>query len=698
MGTAAVANARLAYEQFKEVFHGDRFARLKNVGARVQRPLWASTGTKNPVYSDLLYVESLLGAETVSTMPPATLTAFMTHGNATSRLDGKVNGARRIIERVEALGVRMHEVTDQLLSEGVEAFAASFDKLMANVEDKRIRLLAREREHSSAQLGEGLGDVESALGELERAEVLPRLWRGDHTVWKDDPTEITNRLGWLTVTDRMSEQTPVLEALARKVKDEGYRHVVLLGMGGSSLAPEVLRQTFGSAPGYPELLVLDSTVPSRVQAVTDAIDPATTLFLVSSKSGTTLEPLSYYKHFRALVEDAVGKEPAGRHFVAITDPGTPLGDMAREHGFRRTFANPPDIGGRYSALTYFGLVPAALMGIDLANLLDRADRMREGCASCVPVHENPGAWLGATIGALAKSGRDKLTLITSPGIAGFGLWVEQLIAESTGKEGRGIVPVAGEPLMEPTSYGDDRLFVYMRMEGGDNGETDAAVARLMKSGQPVNRINLRDAYDLGAEFFRWEMATAIAGAILGIHPFDQPNVQQAKDLTNEVLAEYQKTGSMPADVGEGSLEDLLSAAKPGSYLAIMAYVRQTHETDEALSDLRRMIMERRRVATTLGYGPRFLHSTGQLHKGGPPTGVFLQLVEQHEKAIPIPGESYDFGALADAQALGDLRALTSLGRPVARRRLHADMAQAVGELSGQAKPDAGGGNAERDGA
>jgi len=516
-------------------------------------------------------------------------------------------------------------------------------------------------------------DVETTLVDLQQRNVVARIWQKDHTVWKPDPEEITNRLGWLTVTDLMSEQVPALVSFAEEVKDAGFRNVVLLGMGGASLGSEVLRQTFGSAAGYPELIVLDSTVPACVQAVTEAIDPIRTLFLVSSKSGGTIETLSFYKYFRDLVELTVGKERAGQNFVAITDPGTSLARLAEEAKFRRVFLNSPDVGGRFSVLSYFGLVPAALMGIDITLLLERADCGREGCASRVPPHENPGAWLGATMGTLALRGRDKLTLVTSPSIGSFGLWLEQLIAESTGKDGKGIIPVAGEPLMDSTHYGDDRLFVCLRLADDDNSAIDAAMERIKSSGHPVVNLELRDRYDLGAEFFRWEFATAVAGAILGIQPFDQPNVQAAKDLTRRVLQEYQTSGRLSPVVVAHSLKDLLAEVRQGNYLSIMAYIRQTPEVEEALADFRRKVMERHRIATTLGYGPRLLHSTGQLHKGGPGTGLFLQVTTGHKKDLPIPGEPYTFGVLADAQALGDLQTLQSLGQRVIRIHLDDEM-------------------------
>jgi len=526
-------------------------------------------------------------------------------------------------------------------------------------------------------------DVEAALADLQKREVVARIWQRDHTVWKSDPGEISNRLGWLTVTDLMREQVPALRSFAEEVRGAGFRNVVLLGMGGASLGSEVLRQTFGSADGYPELIVLDSTVPARVQAVTESIDPSSTLFLVSSKSGGTIETLSFYKYFRNLVEQAVGREPAGQNFIAITDSGSSLAKLAEETGFRRIFLNPSDVGGRYSVLSYFGMVPAALTGIDIMTLLERANHMREECATSVPARENPGAWLGAAMGSFARLGRDKLTLVTSPSIGSFGLWLEQLIAESLGKDGKGIIPVAGEPLMDAAIYGDDRLFVYLRLEGDDNATIDAAMERIKSSGQPVVHLGLQDRYDLGAEFFRWEFAIAVAGAILAIHPFDQPNVQAAKDATGRVLQEYCASSRLPPVEVAHSFKDLLGDARQGSYLAIMAYMLQTPEIDRVLEDIRRRVVEKYRIATTSGYGPRLLHSTGQLHKGGPNSGLFIQVTADHRKDLPVPGEPYTFGVLADAQALGDFQALQSLGRCVVRVHLDSGDGMALRKLASE---------------
>jgi len=537
--------------------------------------------------------------------------------------------------------------------------------------------------HPKTDIGIYEADVKATLARLSDANIVQRIWREDYTVWKPESTEITNRLGWLAVTDLMSEQVPMLQSFAKDVWDAGFRQVVLLGMGGSSLGAEVLGQVFGSDDQYPELIVLDSTLPESVQAVVEVINPTLTLFLVSSKSGTTTEPLILHSYFRDLLEKVVGKEKVGHNFIAITDAGTPLATLARDKGFRRIFLNPPDIGGRYSVMSYFGLVPAALIGIDITKLLQQANRMRSTCTSNIPQHENPGVWLGACMGTLAQKGHDKLILVTSPSIGTFSLWVEQLIAESTGKDGKGIIPIANEPLMQPIYYGNDRLFTYLRVEGDQNQATDTAIGRLISSGHPVVVLEMRNKYDMGAEFFRWEFATAVAGAILGINPFDQPDVQKAKDTTDRLLQEYGVSGHLPKLETTGSLAGLMKFADKGRYLAIMAYLCRTLEMDEVLAELRREMGERYHIATTLGYGPRFLHSTGQLYKGGQNTGLFLQFTANHEKDLAIPGKPYTFGTVADAQALGDFQSLQAAGRQVIRIQMSRSEVSTIKRLVAQ---------------
>ena len=501
------------------------------------------------------------------------------------------------------------------------------------------------------------------LGDLISRRVPQRIRERDHTVWRPDPREISNRLGWLDAGAFLRPHLDELFAFVDQIRSEGYRDVVLLGMGGSCLGPEVLRRAHGYVPGFPRLTMLDSTVPAQVAAVASAIDPIRTLFIVSSKSGGTIETLSFYRYFRSLVEGAVGDGDAGRNFVAITDEGTPLQRLADEAGFRRAFLNPADIGGRYSVLSWFGLVPAALAGIDVRRLLDSAAVMRDRCLSD-DSETNPGLSLGAVLGSAALAGRDKVTLVTPPPFEDFGLWVEQMLAESLGKDGCGIVPVAGEPLLPPDFYGDDRLFVLFQSLEADIVTLERADT-LEASGHPVIRLRVDDEGDLGAEFFRWEYATAVAGSILNVHPFDQPDVQGAKDNTDVLLDGYLAQGNLPESAASGSLGSLLQLARPGDYLAIIHYAPEDGDFDSLLWDLRGQVVSRHRIATTSGYGPRYLHSTGQLHKGGPGPGLFLLLTQQGHDELPIPGERYGFEVLVKAQAIGDHEALERLGRRVA---------------------------------
>jgi glucose-6-phosphate isomerase len=501
--------------------------------------------------------------------------------------------------------------------------------------------------------------VTAGQARLDASHAVERLWAQDHRLWKPDPTDIANRLGWLTIIEYMTDRTEELRAFAASAKKRGIRDVVLLGMGGSSLGPEVFRTTFGSSRGYPRLWVLDSTVPGWVQQVTRAIDPARSLFILASKSGGTIEVMSLFAHFWELVHQTPGHQ-GGAQFVAITDPGTGLEKLAVEHQFWRTFTNPPEIGGRYSVLSYFGLVPAALMGIDVSRLLTRAMAMAEACRIPSPLEQNPGADLGAVMGSLAQAGHNKITLMTSPQIAAFGLWAEQLLAESTGKEGTGLIPVAHEPIVTPTAYGTDRLFVYLRLKGDQNKQLDRQVAGLVKQGHPILTLTLKDRYDLAGEFFRWEVATALAGHLLGIHPFDQPNVQESKDNTARVLGTLQSTGRLPKQATSTAAQaalQLTRQCRPGAYVAILAYTTPSSKMEQSIRMLRKALVSNHHVTTTAGYGPRYLHSTGQLHKGGPKSGLFLQLVDQMIPDLSIPGKSFTFRTLAQAQAIGDIQAL-----------------------------------------
>ena len=690
-GKIAIANTKVVYARFQEIFRGERWERLATQGATVQRPLWASTGTKNPAYSDTLYIDSLIGPDTVNTVPPATLQAFSDHGHPAPNLFANVGEARDQLARLSELGVDLEAITQKLLADGVVAFSKSYESLVASIAEKCDRLL-KNQEDFSASLGQYQKKVDEALAVMEEDRVMLRIWDHDHTVWKPDPTEITNRLGWLHTADTLAENIPSLEKLTGTLRGEGYTQALLLGMGGSSLAPEVFRKAFGFQDGYLDLAVLDSTDPAAVLAHAERLKNILdkTLFIVSTKSGGTVETLSYFKFFYNRVVEAVGEERAGEHFIAITDPGSPLVDIATQYNFRATLLNDANIGGRYSALSYFGLVPAALLGVDLQTTLDRALEASSNCEGKNPaVHgDNKGARLGAILGELALAGRDKVTLITSPEIASFGDWVEQLIAESTGKEGKGILPVVGEPLGSPEVYGDDRLFVYMRL---DKDKTyDVPVQGLEDAGHPVVRLSLKDRYDLGGQFFLWEMATAVAGYRLGINPFDQPNVETAKVLARQMVAAYQSEGVLPepspslqsdgfsvygdvyARTLAEALDSFLALAQPGAYITLQAYVQPTPETDAALLALRTALRSKTHLATTLGYGPRFLHSTGQLHKGDAGFGLFIQFTGGSSEEADIPDQagspesSISFGTLKMAQVLGDAQALRKANRQVLR--------------------------------
>jgi glucose-6-phosphate isomerase len=553
-------------------------------------------------------------------------------------------------------------ITADLQNEGVDSFTADFEKLLDGLAAKREALVSQSVTgvgKRRARLGALAHDVEHTVERAVTDDVARRVWEGDATLWSDEPHHkeiIANRLGWLSVHERMEHQIDALTNFATQVKDEGVRHVVLLGMGGSSLCPEVLRRSIGSAPGYPELLVLDSTDPAQVQSVADAIDPARTIFIVSSKSGGTLEPNEFYARFR---EEAGGD---GSRFVAITDPDTALEALAGRDGFRKVFTNPPDIGGRYSALSYFGLVPAALIGVDLNRFLGPVDDIVSASSKSVPADENPSLWLGCALGAAQKAGRDKVTLVSPPPVDSFGLWVEQLFAESTGKSGIGIVPVAGEPLGPPEVYGNDRVFVAIRIDGDG---LDGALDALVEAGHPVIEVYADSAYDLGREFWRFEFATAVAGWALGIDPFDEPNVAEAKAATKEILDSH-----LP-DVPTGTVDELVGQVKAGDYVAILAYTPYSDEGERAVAQLREKIRARTKAATTFGYGPRYLHSTGQLHKGGPNTGVYLIVTTGD-------GQSH-FGQIEWAQALGDYQTLQKHDRRVVRVHV-GDLAEVAGLL------------------
>ncbi|GIK57439.1 MAG: bifunctional transaldolase/phosoglucose isomerase [Chloroflexi bacterium] len=687
-GKIGIANAKVAYGRFRQIFSGPRWAALAEKGARVQRPLWASTGVKNPAYPDTLYVDQLIGSDTVNTVPPATLTAFRRHGTVAAPLGKNLVEAADQLAWLAALGIDLKAITQQLQDDGLAAFARSFDMLIASIGEKRHKL-QNNWQGMTANLGPYQVFVDAALKEIRTNRIFHRIWGHDHTVWKSEPAEIGNRLGWLHSTEMMQANCVRLQALTQSVLTDGYSDVLLMGMGGSSLAPEVFAKTFGG-DGL-RLSVLDSTDPGRVLELDAQLDPAKTLYIVSTKSGGTVETFSFFKYFYNRVVTAVGVENAGHHFVAITDPGSKLAEVARQHRFRYTLINDPNIGGRYAALSYFGLFPAALVGVNLDLLLERAATAAANAASCnCPIEgDNNAGRLGAMMGELAKAGRDKLTIFLSPAIASFGDWVEQLIAESTGKDGLGILPVVGEPVGPPEVYGADRFFVYLQLDGDTT--YDAALDALAKAGHPVVRLHLQDVYDLGGQFFLWEMATAVAGQRLHIQPFDQPNVEAAKILARQMVAAYTETGALPAGqtapITPDALQNFLAHSQPGDYIAIHAYVHPTAATDAALLNLRTHLRDQYKLATTVGYGPRFLHSTGQLHKGDGGNGLFIQFSGSANGDAPIPDEagrpesSMSFGVLKQAQALGDAQALLEANRRVIRFDLGQDVNGRLASLS-----------------
>ncbi len=689
-GETAIANAKIAYQRCKRIFlEGERFRTLEaQHGARIQRPLWASTSTKNPAYSDVKYIEALIGPHTVETMAPASVAAFRDHGVVRATLDRDVDEAYRTLETLAEVGISYDEVTRTLQKDGVESFAQSFDNILAGIERKRVSLTGPS-EGSTVSPSPFDSEVRSAVERLAAGDFIERLWQRDPGLWTTEPAArktIENRLGWMTVYQTMLDRIKEFDDLAADIKSEDFTTVLLLGMGGSSLAPEVFQRIFGNQIGFPELVVVDTTDPDAILKIQHSVDLDRSLFIVSTKSGTTVETLSLFQYFYSLMTDRLGAE-AGKRFIAITDPGTALESIAKNSGFRYLFLNPPDIGGRYSALSYFGLVPAAVIGLNIRRLLEPVFPMAHRSRESSP--ENPALQLGTALGLLVQAGIDKATFVLDPAIASLADWVEQLLAESTGKQGTGLIPIVHEPEGAPGSYGSDRFFVGIDLAPQPNADTDAFLAGVETAGHPVIRLRLASDWELGAELFRWELATAIAGSILGINPFDEPNVKESKDNTNRLLDEYQEQHRLPAlpvaateDGVEASgvsatsireaLERFLDQITDGEYLAIMAFAERDPETERRLVEMRGLLRERLRVATTLGYGPRFLHSIGQLYKGGPPTGAFLQILVEPRQDIPIPGQEYSFGTLFRAQALGDYQALATRGRPLLRLTLSGD--------------------------
>jgi transaldolase / glucose-6-phosphate isomerase len=711
-GKVAIANAKLAYQRWQQRFAGPRWERLQKLGARPQQLLWASTGTKNPAYSDVLYVDELIGPDTVNTMPEKTMDAFRDHGTARDTLTADVDEAARALAALGRAGISLDAVTTKLVADGVTLFSDSFDNLNAALAQKRARMLGKALNTQSIALPEPLNKRVDEAAETWRSKGnIRRLWNEEAALWTG--SDEGNWLGWLDVIDAQLRELPALNEFAAEVRAQGFTDVLLLGMGGSSLGPEVLAETLGSAPGFPKLHVLDSTDPRQVRSFERKIDLARTLFIVSSKSGTTLEPNVLMEYFFQKASEAIGAADAARHFVAITDPGSQLEKLAKQRGFHRVFEGMPSIGGRYSVLSPFGTVPLAALGQNVRAFLESARVMARSCGPEVPPAQNPGVALGLAIGVLAQSGRDKVTVLASPALASFGAWAEQLLAESTGKHGKGVIPIADEPMGDPSVYDAHRLFVHLRDIAHADPAQESTVDALRKSGQPVVLIELSSKEHLAQEFFRFEMATAVAGQIIGINPFDQPDVEASKVATRELTDAYEKSGALAADKpvfkengialytdernaqalqqagANSTLESWLGAhlarLHDGDYFAILAYLERGDGEMAPLQQLRTAVRDSRHGATCLQFGPRFLHSTGQAYKGGPNSGVFLQITADTPDDVKIPGRKASFGIVEAAQARGDFRVLAERGRRVLRAHITSDVGAGLSALNKAAR-------------
>jgi transaldolase/glucose-6-phosphate isomerase len=698
-GKAAVANARIAYREFEKVFNGTRFLTLQKYGADIQRPLWASTGVKNPAYPDTKYFDELVGPNSINTLPPKTLVVIKDHGRVNMVIRDDLDLADKTFSTLEAYGISMEEVTRQLEKEGVDAFREAYVSLLQTLTIRRME--------SWLPLGNLADPVAHRISNLDFTSTISRIFKHDPSLWISDPTgqaEIRQRLGWLRLPEAGKNLISEIMSFVKEIRQTDITNVLLLGMGGSSLAPEVMQMIFNQLGGKSQLhlSILDSTHPAQVLAAMQRSPVRNTLFIVASKSGTTTEVQALLAYFWARARNSLGDQ-AGQQFIAITDPGTPLEALAQERGFRKIFLGDPQVGGRFSALSIFGLLPAALIGINLDELLQHAEQMMKLCAREKPAQSNPGLVLGAVLGEAVVSGCDKLTLVADRPLDSLGSWLEQLIAESSGKSGMGIIPVDGEPVTDIRLYGKDRLFVYLRT----NGEYDDFTSRLTTHHHPVITLPLSDVHDLGTEFYRWEFAIAVACAVMKVNPFDQPNVQDNKNRTKVKISELHQKGKLVEPLpswqvdgicGYGNLPEAVpkdslnlrdymnlffSQVKAGDYIALNVYLPRNRQNIRRFARLRLKILQKTGAATTLGFGPRFLHSTGQLHKGGADNGVFLLVTADPTMDRLIPGEGLTFGQLIKAQALGDFEALLARGRRVLRINLHhverlKDLMNAVG--------------------
>ena len=706
-GKVAIANAKLAYQDYKKLFSGARWEKLAAKGAKPQRLLWASTATKNKDYRDTIYIEELIGKDTVNTVPPATLDAFRDHGKLRDSLEENVDDAKRVLDDLKAAGISLDDITTALVVDGVKQFADAADKLYGAVAHKRMTVMGGGIDKQTLSLGGDLAKtVKDGIEDWRAKGLIRKLWAQDASVWTGD--DEAKWLGWLNSIEAETKKLGDYAEFASWVKAQGFTDAVVLGMGGSSLGPEVLATTFKHTSGFPKLHVLDSTDPAQVRAMAKRIDLKHALLIVSSKSGGTTEPNVMKDYFFAQVSDAVGKDKAGSHFVAVTDPGSSLEKVAKQQGFARIFHGDPTIGGRYSVVSPFGMVPAAAAGVDVKKLLALGADMARSCGPDVPPSENPGVQFGIAMGHAGLAGHDKVTVHASESIADFGAWAEQLIAESTGKLGKGLIPIDNEALGSPKVYGKDRLFVDLKVDGDSDAAHDAKLAALEKAGHPVIRISVPSTYHLAQEFFRFEIATAVAGSVLGIDPFNQPDVEAAKIKTRDLIAEFDKQGSLPKetpvitdgdlaiytdetnvsvlkkagakdDVGSW-LKALMAGVKPGDYVALLAYIEHSKAHIETLQKTRLAIRDAKHVATCAEFGPRFLHSTGQAYKGGPDTGVFIQITADHADDLDVPGQKASFGTIIAAQARGDFGVLTERGRRALRIHISGDLAAGLTTL------------------
>ena len=685
-GKVAIANAKIAYQHYLDVMGSQRWRILADKGAMPQRLLWASTGTKNPAYSDILYVDGLIGPDTVNTMPPKTMDAFRDHGVVRPSLTADLDDAKHVLSEAKRLGLNLDAITSSLVETGVRQFAEAADALYAAVAEKRSRFLGTRLNGMQYALPEPMAQaVRDKLDEARREGWPRRLWAHDSSLWTHGSESAW--LGWLAAARGTQVDATRLAALGREALR--VNDVVLLGMGGSSLGPEVIAAILGSVSGSPTLHVLDSTDPTQIARIEKAIDPAGSLFIVSSKSGSTMEPELLRAYFFDLVERAVGKEAAGERFIAVTDPGSQLEASAKEAGFAHIFHGEKTIGGRYSVLSAFGMVPAAAIGLDVARFFSTVEPMVHSVGPDAPPAANPGFELGAILGIAANGGRDKLTLLSSSRLRAFGSWLEQLIAESTGKQGKGLVPVDLEDLGAPCVYGQDRLFVHLHLDGDDDQGTHDYLTALQAAGHPVVRITVHSPEQIGQEFVRWEVATAVAGAVIGINPFDQPDVEDAKVQTRDLIARYEDSGALDAEQpffedafftfhapvplpGEDAVAILrhhLGQAIPGNYVGFLVYCERSASNEALVASMRLAVRDAYSVATVGGFGPRFLHSTGQAYKGGPKSGIFLEMTREPTADLAVPGRRATFGTVQIAQARGDLEVLAARGQKTLRVHL-----------------------------